>query len=117
MRVKYETGALADLEEMKQYYLDVGGRHLALRMVRRIRAEIALLADNSYIAPAYDLVPDLRRLVVADGAFLVFYRVGGFVQILHVRRAERMPVESMSPDGRYEWQEQAKFAVKIAGSQ
>lgn len=42
-------------------------------------------------APGYDLVPGIRRLVVAKGAFLVFYRVGDTVEVVYVRRAERAP--------------------------
>lgn len=34
----------------------------------------------------------IRRLVVAGGAFLVFYRVRTDVEVLHIRRDERAPV-------------------------
>jgi hypothetical protein len=37
----------------------------------------------------------VRRLVVADGAFLVFYRIQSDVEILHIRRAERAPVATV----------------------
>lgn len=97
MRIKYEDDAQADLAGIKQHYLEVGGKALALRMVRGIRAEVAALVDNPNLAPPYDLAPDLRRLVVANGAFLVFYRVADVIQVVHVRRAERQPFEQEQP--------------------
>ncbi len=92
MRIEYLSDAAADLEDIKCHYLEEGGKALALRMVRRIRAEAAKLADNPYIAPPYELANDIHRLVVAKGAFLVFYRVVDHVEVVHVRRAERVPV-------------------------
>lgn len=94
MRIKYEDEAKADLVEIRQHYLDAGGKALALRMVRGIRAEITAIADNPNSAPAYELVQDLRRLVVAKGAFLVFYRVTTRIEVVHVRRAERKQLTS-----------------------
>lgn len=94
MRVKFEDEAKLDLIEIGDHYLGAGGRVLALRMVRGIRAEIAVLADNPNLAPAYELAPGLRRLVAANGAFLVFYRVNTRVEVVHVRRAEREPYAS-----------------------
>lgn len=76
-----------------RHYLEAGGKALALRMVRGIRAEASALSDNPNLAPAYEAVPGLRRLVVANGAFLVFYRVTQSVEIAHIRRAEREPLE------------------------
>lgn len=97
MRIKYEDLANLDLIEIGDHYRDVGGRTLALRMVRDIRAGIAELADNPNLAPAYELVPDLRRLVVSKGAFLVFYRVTHRIEVVHVRRAEREPYHAEEP--------------------
>lgn len=84
--------ALENLRNIRQHYLEVGGKALALRMVRSIRKEAAKLADNPHIAPPYEMTPGLRRLVVAKGSFLVFYRVVECVEVVHVRRAERDPV-------------------------
>ena len=92
LRIEYLSTAAADLEDIKCHYLEAGGKALALRMVRRIRAEAAKLADNPKIAPPYELATDLHCLVVAKGAFLAFYRVADRVEAVHVRRAEREPV-------------------------
>jgi plasmid stabilization system protein ParE len=92
LRIEYLSGSAADLESIKSHYLEVGGKALALRMVRGIRAEVARLAENPYIAPPYEISSDLHCLVVAKGSFLVFYRVVDRVEVLHIRRAEREPV-------------------------
>jgi plasmid stabilization system protein ParE len=102
MRIEYEDDAKLDLIEIGDHYRDAGGRALALRMVRGTRAEVAVLADNPNIAPAYELAPGLRRLVVAKGAYLVFFRVNSQhnarVEVVHIRRAEREPYSTEAPD-------------------
>ena len=45
---------------------------------------------------AVAMAPGVRRLVVAGGAFLVFYRVLADVEVLHIRRAEREPVPAVA---------------------
>lgn len=99
MRLAYQPGAVLDLQEIRQHYLDQGGPVLAQRMVRDIRDEVGRLASNPQLAPAYDLVPGVRRLVVAGGAYLAFYRITDAVQILHVRRSERRPADSSDLKG------------------
>uniref|UniRef100_E6QQG8 Plasmid stabilization system protein n=1 Tax=mine drainage metagenome TaxID=410659 RepID=E6QQG8_9ZZZZ len=90
MKVNYQPLSVANIQDIKQYYLDEGGHSLALRMIQLIRAEIALLSEHPYKAPAYEFAPGVRRLVVASGSYLVFYRVTQAVEILHVRRSERV---------------------------
>lgn len=99
MRIEYLPDAAGDLEDIKHHYLEVGGKPLALRMVRQIREEVKALADNPYLAQPYEIVPGIRRLVVAGGAFLVFYSVKERVEVLHVRRAERAPLDLERRDG------------------
>ncbi len=94
MQNEYGDKAKQDLVAIRQHYMDVGGKSLALRMVRGVRAEVGALADNPNIGPVYDLVPGLRRLAVAKGAFLVFYRVSSRVEVVHVRWAEREPFQA-----------------------
>ncbi|MDP2784611.1 MAG: type II toxin-antitoxin system RelE/ParE family toxin [Sulfurimicrobium sp.] len=91
MRIEYLPHAVEDLKEIRSHYLEVGGKPLALKMVRQIREEVKALADNPYLAQPYEIVPGIRRLVVADGVFLVFYGVTERIEVLHVRRAERAP--------------------------
>lgn len=92
MKIEYLPHAVEDVKEIRGHYLDVGGKSLALRMVRQIREEVKALADNPYLAQPYEIVPGVRRLVVASGAFLVFYSITARIEVLHVRRAERAPV-------------------------
>jgi plasmid stabilization system protein ParE len=89
MRVRLLDQAKTDLVALGQHYRDVGGDVLARKMVARIKTPVLSLKDNPDIAPSYELAPGIRRLVVANGAFLVFYRVRADVEVLHIRRAER----------------------------
>jgi len=90
LRIKYEDEAKLDLLGIRDYYRDVGGNQLAMRMIKQIRSEINALL--TYQAPAYELVPGIRRLVVAKGAFLALHRINetqSVVEVIHVRRSER----------------------------
>ena len=89
MRVRLLDQAKNDLVALGQYYRDVGGDVLVRKMVGRIKTPVLSLKDHPDIAPSYELAPGIRRLVVANGAFLVFYRVRADVEVLHIRRAER----------------------------
>lgn len=85
---------IVDLSELRftgwNYYRDAGRNLLARRMIKQIRSENEALLN--YAAQSYDLVPGVRRLVVANGAFLVFHRITeSFVEVLHIRRSERIP--------------------------
>lgn len=68
-----------------------GGNHLTGRMIKKIRSDIGELESFPERAPLYELAPDIRRLVVADDNYLVFYAVAEMVEILHVRRGECAP--------------------------
>lgn len=92
MRVKFLDQAKTDLLDHNAYYREIGGTALANKMLARIKAPVLALKDNPEIAPPYALAPGIRRLVVARGAFLMFYRVCDSIEVLHIRRSERMPV-------------------------
>jgi plasmid stabilization system protein ParE len=94
MRVRFLDQAKADLMEHNQYYREVGGAALASKMLARIKAPVLALKDNPDIGPSYELAPGIRRLAVARGAFVVFYRVGASIEVLHIRRSERMPLSA-----------------------
>lgn len=93
MRVRLVGSANRDISEIAEHYRDVGGNSLALRMIRFIRNDIALLANNPKIAPPYELVAEIHRYVIANGRYLAFYRVRSNVEVLHVRRSERAPAQ------------------------
>ena len=98
MRVKFLDQAKADLAQCNQYYHDVGGSALARKMLARIKTPVFALQDNQEIAQPYELAPGIRRLVVASGAFLVFYRIRDSIEVLHIRRSERMEVSAQELD-------------------
>jgi plasmid stabilization system protein ParE len=92
MRVKFLDAARSDLMACHRYYSELGGATLASRMLARIKKPIMALKDNPEIAPCCDVDLDIRRLVTAHGAFLVFYRIRVDVEIIHIRRSERLPL-------------------------
>lgn len=92
MLIEYLPMAVSDLHDMGDHYRKVGGNKLARRMVDGVKSEILVLRDFPELPPTYELAPGVRRLVVAGGAFLVFYRLRDNIEVLHIRRAEREPV-------------------------
>ena len=96
MRVKFLDQAKVDLVEIDAHYWEIGGAVLAKRMLARLKEPVQALHDHPELAPLYELAPGVRRLVVAGGAFLVFYRVLADVEVLHIRRAERAPVTAVA---------------------
>lgn len=89
MRVEYSPTARRNLAQIGESYFEFGGILLARRMIGQIKEEIGILADFPESAPSYEMAPGIRRLVVANGTHLVFYRVTSNVQVLHIRRGER----------------------------
>ena len=96
MRVRFIDHAKVDLVEIDAHYREIGGAALAKRMLARLKEPVLALNAHPELAPLYELAPGVRRLVVAGGAFLVFYRVLADVEVLHIRRAERAPVTAVA---------------------
>ena len=92
MRVRLLDQAKEDIAEIKEHYRKIGGASLAKKMIRQIKQPVLALEYNPEIAPPYELSPGVRRLVVAEGAFLAYYRILTEVDVIHIRRAEREPV-------------------------
>jgi len=92
MRVRFLDEAKEDLREINQHYRDEGGPALAKRMLARIKAHLLKLPLNPFLYESYELAPDVRRIVTAKGAYLVFYRVKEYIEVIHIRRSERLPV-------------------------
>ncbi len=100
MLIRYLPMAVSDLQDMGDHYRKAGGNKLARRMVGGVKSEILVLRDFPELPPIYELAPGVRRMVVASGAFLVFYRLRDNVEVLHVRRAEREAVTAEFLDGK-----------------
>ena len=69
---------------------------MSRKLLKRMRDEIGLLKTLPESGPVYPMVPGVRRLVIAKGAFLVFYRLATSVQVVHIRRSERKPLKSIN---------------------
>jgi plasmid stabilization system protein ParE len=91
LRVKLTDLAASDLKMIGEHYRRVADQSLARRMVGKIKVAVLSLAEFPEFAPLYEPVPNTRCLVVANGLYLVFYRVTEVVEVLHLRRAERAP--------------------------
>lgn len=92
MRVRFLDQARVDLVAHNEHYREIGGALLACRMLTRIRESVLTLSTNPEITSHYELAPGIRRLVVARGTLLVFYRIRADVEVLHIRRVELEPV-------------------------
>lgn len=91
MQIKYLPQAKLDLVDIGDYYQKSGGNALARKIIQKIKKPTLKLKDNPNIAPPYELAEGVRRLVVANGIFYVFYRAIIDVEILHIRQAHREP--------------------------
>ena len=90
MQLEITRRAQRNLRQIGFHYMELGGLVLAETMLDRIESRFGQLLEFPYSAPVYKYKPNLRRLVVADGLFLVFYRIEqDIIQVVHIRRAEQ----------------------------
>jgi addiction module RelE/StbE family toxin len=91
MRLRYERGALADLEEIFAYIAH-DNPSAAARLVARMEAAAKRIADTPYIGEA-TRNSRFRRLPV--GNYLIVYEVGDDEVVIHYVRhgARRRPWE------------------------
>jgi plasmid stabilization system protein ParE len=90
VQLKVSKRARMNLRQIGHYYLKTGGLVLAETMLDRIESRFDQLLNFPYSAPVYPYKPNLRCLIVADGLFIVFYRIErSVIAIIHIRRAEQ----------------------------
>lgn len=90
MQLEITKRAKRNLDAIGEHYYRIGGNALARNMIARIKDPFQQLLHFPYSAPVYKYKPNLRRLVVADGLFIVFYRIEqARIAIVHIRRAEQ----------------------------
>ncbi len=90
MQLKVSKRARMNLKQIGHYYLKTSGLALAETMLDRIESRFDQLLNFPYSAPVYKYKPTLRCLVVADGLFIIFYRIEqAAIEIVHIRRAEQ----------------------------
>jgi len=92
MKLRYERGALADLDEIFAYIAQ-DNREAAARLVARIEEAAARIAESPYMGEA-TRKSGFRRFPV--GYYLMVYEVGRNEVVLHYVRhgARRRPWES-----------------------
>jgi toxin ParE1/3/4 len=91
MKLRYERGALADLEEIFEYIAQ-DNKAAAARLVARIEQVAARIAQTPYIGEA-TRKSQFRRFPV--GSYLIVYEVGEDEVVIHYVRhgARRRPWE------------------------
>jgi toxin ParE1/3/4 len=94
MRLRYERGALADLDEIFSY-IARDNPEAAARLVARFEEVAAKIAENPYLGEA-TRKSHFRRFPV--GNYLIVYEVGQVELIIHYVRhgARRRPWEGES---------------------
>jgi toxin ParE1/3/4 len=91
MKLRYERGALADLEEIFEYIAQ-DNKAAAARLVARIEQVVARIAQTPYMGEA-TRKSQFRRFPV--GSYLIVYEVGQDEVVIHYVRhgARRRPWE------------------------
>jgi toxin ParE1/3/4 len=91
MKLRYERGALADLDEIF-VYIAADNRDAAARLVARFEEVAARIAEQPYLGEA-TRKPGFRRFPV--GNYLIVYEIGLDEVIIHYVRhgARRRPWE------------------------
>src|SRR5487761_2335544 len=64
LRIDYQPLSVENVRDIRRYYIEVADNALALKVIKMIRTEISALSEQPNRAPAYDLAPNVRRLVV-----------------------------------------------------
>lgn len=96
--INWSPEARADLSEIRNYYMQVAGRHTADRIVREIGEACRLLEDHPFAGRARNEVrPGLRSIAAHPHA--IFYRVNNDVaEIVRVLDGRRDLDEIFSPN-------------------
>jgi len=87
MKLRFERGALADLEEILEY-IAKNNRRAAAQLVARIEQATAEIAEQPYLGAA-TRNPEFRRFPV--GNYLIVYEVGSNEVIVHYVRHGARP--------------------------
>jgi len=87
MKVRYSPRAIEDLESIRRY-ITKDNPNAAWVVASFIRRSIAILEEWPYRGRATEL-EDVRRLVVVNYPYVVYYRIGEAVVILTVMHSAR----------------------------
>lgn len=91
-KIIYEKEAIEDLEEIAFYFASIEREDLQESIIRRIEASIQTLDYMPERNPLCDFSDKVRRLVVTNLPYLVFYRVKAcnvhILNVLHGKRSQ-----------------------------
>ena len=94
MRVVYSKRALADLEQIANYYVAHASQIVAAAIGHQLETVINRIARNPDSAPRVSQRTQVRVATVTRYPFRIFYRVNNDgIDILHIRHTSRRPSE------------------------
>jgi toxin ParE1/3/4 len=94
MRVVYSKRALADLEQIANYYVAHASHTISESIGHQLRSVIARISRNPEAAPRVSQRTEVRVATVVRYPFRIFYRVNDErIDILHIRHTSRRPSE------------------------
>jgi plasmid stabilization system protein ParE len=96
MKLVYSRRALADLDEMANYYSVNASPALAQSIERRLSHTIERIRSMPESAPRVSQRSHVRALAVVRYPFRIFYRLRDRIDILHIRHTSRRPPRAPS---------------------
>jgi len=94
MKVVYSKRALADLEQIADYYVAHASRTIAESIGHQFETVINRIARNPESAPRVSQRTQVRAATVNRYPFRIFYRLNDdTIDILHIRHTSRRPSE------------------------
>jgi toxin ParE1/3/4 len=99
MKLVYSQRAVADLNEIAEYYTTKASPAISQSIQRRFADIIDRICRTPESAPRVTQRSDVRVVTVARYPFRIFYRVrGDTVDILHIRHTSRRPPAIADPE-------------------
>jgi toxin ParE1/3/4 len=94
MRVVYSKRALADLEQIANYYVAHASHTISESIRHQLLSVIGRIARNPDSAPRVSQRTQVRAATIIRYPFRIFYRVNDErIDILHIRHTSRRPSE------------------------
>jgi plasmid stabilization system protein ParE len=99
MKIVYSRRALADLEQIADYYSSHASPSVANSIRRRFLDVIERVRSSPEIASRVTQRSDIRVIPVIRYPFQIFYRVrSDTIDVLHIRHTSRRPLDLDQPE-------------------
>jgi plasmid stabilization system protein ParE len=99
MKLVYSKRAVADLNEIAEYYTTKASPAISRSILRRFIDTIDRICRAPQSAPRLTQRSDIRVVTVVRYPFRIFYRVrGDTLDILHIRHTSRRLPRIVDPD-------------------